>query len=165
MVLGKRGQSLGFFEIILVVALFFIVAVAWLVTSSIGSEINNYLLDDPDFLTDNTSNAVLTDLEDRQKGMFNGLFGLFVFGLFMIGGVSAWFGANNPVFFVVALLLVVIVLVVPAVLGDSWSELSTDFDGDSIAFMDFVMRNHLLFGVVFMFFVLGVMFARSRLDA
>ena len=153
---------MGFFEIILVVAVLFIVGVAWVVTNSIGGEINEFLLEDSDFLTTNESRAVIVDADARRSSFFNNAFAVFFLGMFLLGGVSAWYSTNNPVFLVVTLILILMVLVIPYFLGDAWLEVSEDFDGDAMPFMDFVLNNHLLFSVVFTFFVLGVMFFKGR---
>lgn len=159
---NKKAASMGFFEIILVVAVLFIVGVAWVVTNSIGTDVNEFLLEDEDFLTSNHSRAVLNDSEDRRSGFFDGGFALFFFGMFMLGGISAWYSTNNPIFLAVTLLLIIIVLVIPYFLGDAWLEVSDDFGGDNMRFMDFILKNHLLVSVVFVFFVLGVMFFKGR---
>jgi hypothetical protein len=164
--LGKKGQSFGFFEILLVVVVFFAVGVAWMVTNSVGSEINSLLLDDPDFLSSNESRGVLEDSNSRLGSFLNGGFALLVFGLFLVGGVSAWFSGSSPVFFVVTVLFMIMVLVFPVLLGDSWGEISDEFvEGESLPFMNWVLDNHLLFSIVFVFFVLGVMFTRARWDS
>lgn len=164
MVLGfnKKASSMGFFEIILVVAVLFIVGVAWAVTNSIGTDVNEFLLEDEDFLTNNQSRAVLEDSENRRSGFFDGGFALFFFGMFMLGGISAWYSTSNPIFLTVTLLLIIIVLVIPYFLGDAWLEVSDDFGGDDMSFMNFILNNHLLVSVVFVFFVLGVMFFKGR---
>lgn len=163
---NRKAQSFGYFEIVLVVAVLFIVAAAWLATNYIGGEINQYLLDDPDFLTHNESQAVLQDLDTRSTSFFDYAFVLMFLGLFFLGGVSAWYSGSSPVFFVVTFLFVLMVLVVPFLLGDVWSELADEFDENlELRYMGWFMGNHLLFSLVFVFFVLGVMYFRSRLDA
>lgn len=159
---SKKAASLGFFEIILVVVVLFIVGVAWLVTNNVGSEINQYLLDDPDFLQTNESREVLTDAEDRKQDFFNGAFMLFFAGMFFLGGISAWYSTNNPIFLVVTLLLIIMILVIPVFLGDAWIDISEEFDGTDLRFVDWVLNNHLLVSVVFVFTVLGVMFFKGR---
>jgi hypothetical protein len=164
--MGKKAQSFGFFEIILVVAVIFIVGVAWLVTNSVGFEVNSLLLDDSDFLTTNESRAVLEDTNTRLSTFLDSGFILLVFGLFLIGGVSAWFSGSSPVFFVVTVLFMVMVLVFPVLLGDTWGEIGDEFvEGEGLPFMDWVLNNHLLFSIVFVFFCLGVMFSRARWDS
>lgn len=158
---SKRGQSLGLFEIILVVAVLFIVGVVWLVTSSFSTEINNFLLDDPDFFTTNESRAVVEDLETRKTSFFDGGFGFFVLGMFLLGGVSSWFASKNPVMLVVVLLMLVMVLVIPYFLGDAWLELVDEFGTEGMTFTNFVLSNHLLVSVVFGFMCLLIMFYRG----
>lgn len=159
---SKKGVSLGFFEIILVVAVLFIVGVAWLVTNSIGSDINEFLLDDEDFFTTNESRTVLINAEANRSSFFEGGFALFFIGMFFLGGISAWYSTNNPVFMVVTFLLIIMVLIIPVFLGDAWLDISDEFNGDEIKFMDFVLKNHLLFSVVFVFVILGIMFFKGR---
>lgn len=159
---NKKAASLGLFEIILVVAVLFIVGVAWVVTNNLGSEINNYLLDDEDFFTTPEAIAVMVDAEERRSGFFDGAFALFVLGMFFLGGISAWYSTSNPIFMVVVFLLIVIVLVIPVFLGDAWLEVSEDFGGANMSFMDWVLNNHLIFSIVFVFMVLGVMFFKGR---
>lgn len=159
---NKKAASMGFFEIILVVAILFIVGVAWVVTNSIGGEVNEFLLEDEDFLTNNQSRAVLVDADTRRSGFFDGGFALFFFGMFVLGGISAWYSTNNPIFLVVTLLLIIMILVIPYFLGDAWLEVSEDFGGDEMSFMNYVLNNHLIVSVIFTFFVLGVMFFKGR---
>ena len=158
----KRGASMGFFEIILVVVVLFMVGVAWVVTNHIGSNVNTLILEDEGFLTTTESRHVLEDAEERRSGFFDGAFALFLFGMFILGGISAWYSTSNPMFLVVTLLLIVMVLVIPYFLGDAWLEISEDFGGGDMGFMDFILNNHMLVSVVFVFFVLGVMFFKGR---
>lgn len=161
---SKKGQSFGYFELILVVALIFIVAVFWLVSNKVGSDINNYLLEDNVFANDTVAHSALVDLDERRTSFFNGAFAFLVFGLFLLGGISAWFSFNNPIFFVVTFILLALVFMIPILLGDSWEMLSEDFDGAELTFIDFILKNHLTFSIVFGFFVLTIMFVKARLD-
>lgn len=162
MVLGsKKAQSIGLFELILVVAVLFIVGVVWLVTSSFSTEINNFLLDDPDFFTHNESRAVVEDLEERKTGFFDGGFGFFLLGMFLLGGISSWYAAKNPVFMIVVLLMLVLVLVIPYFLGDAWLDIVDEFGSEGLTFTNFVLKNHLLVSIVFGFVCLGIMFFRG----
>jgi Na+/melibiose symporter-like transporter len=161
---SKKGQSFGYFEIVLVVAIMFIIAVAWLVTNSIGTDINQYLLDDGDFLTDNASRTVLENVESSKTNFLDGAFVLFFLGMFFLGGISAWFSGSNPIFFVVTFLFIIMVLVVPVLLSGTWEQLTDEFSSTNLTFMNWIMNNHLLFSVVFVFFVLGVMYFRTRVD-
>jgi hypothetical protein len=159
----KRGQaSIGLFEIILVVAVLFIIGVAWVVSNNIGGEIMGDILDSSDFLTTNESRTAVQDLETRTPSFFNGAFALFFIGFFFLGAVSSWYAPTNPVFFVVVFLMIIIVLVVPVLLADSWDEISDDFGGSDIGFMDFVLSNYVLVGVVFTLFTLIIMFVRYK---
>ena len=159
---NKKGASLGLFEIILVVALLFIVGVAWIVTNSIGSEINEFLLDDDDFFTTDESRAMMVDAEERRTGFFEGAFALFLLGMFFLGGISAWYSTSNPIFMVVVFLMIIMVLVIPVFLGDAWLDISDEFGGSDVGFMNWVLNNHLIFSIVFTFMVLGVMFFKGR---
>lgn len=163
---NKKGLSLGYFEIILVVVILFVIGVAWVVTNSVGSQINNAFLDEPGMLKENTTaREVLVGLEDRKSGFFDSAFALFFIGMFFLGGISAWFSGSNPVFFVVTLLLVVVALLIPFMLGDAWDDVADNFvDSANMRFMSWIMNNYLLFMVVFVFFVLSVMFYKSRVD-
>ena len=155
---GKKGQSLGIFEIIMVIVLLFIVGVVWMVTSNMSGDINSFLLDDPDFLTTNESRAVLTDVNSNKTSFFNGAFAFFVLGMFLVGGIASWYAPGNPIFFVVMILLIVMILVIPVFLQDASEELSNDFSGANLGFIEWVLSNHLLFSVVFAFFCLATMF-------
>lgn len=163
---NKKALSLGYFEIILVVVILFVIAFAWVVTNNVGSTLNNAFLDEPGFLEENsTARNTLQSLEDRQSGFFDSAFALFFIGMFFLGGISAWFSGSNPVFFVVTLLLVVVALLIPFMLGDAWEEISDSFvESGNMRFMSWIMSNYLLFMVVFVLFVLSVMFYKSRVD-
>ena len=160
---NKKGQSMGYFEIILVVAILFIVAVVWLVFDNFSSEINQYVLQE-DFLTNEEAINVVEDIEERRSDTFDSMFILFVLGMFFLGGISAWYAGSNPIFMVITILFMIMVLVIPAFLGDAWFEVTEEFDSSNLSFMSWVMNNHLLFSTVFVFFTLGVMYFKSRLD-
>lgn len=163
---NKKGLSLGYFEIIFVVVILFVIGVAWVVTSSAGSQINNAFLDEPGMLKENTTaRSTLESLESRKDGFFDSAFALFFIGMFFLGGISAWFSGSNPVFFVVTLLLIVVALLIPAMLGDAWTDIAENFiESSNMRFISWIMSNYLLFMVVFVLFVLSVMFYKSRVD-
>jgi hypothetical protein len=161
---NRKGQSLGYFEIIFVVVILFIIGAVWLIFNSFGSEINNFLLDDDTFLTHNESREILEDLEVRRSGTFDGMFILLVLGMFFLGGISAWYSGSNPIFMVITFLFIVMVLAIPIFLGDAWVDLTEDFDSSDMSFMTWVMNNYLLFSLVFVFVTLGIMYFKSRLD-
>jgi F0F1-type ATP synthase assembly protein I len=161
---NKKGASLGYFEIIFVVVILFIVGAVWLVFDNFGSEINDFLLEDDDFLTHNDSRAVVEDMEERRSNTFDSMFILVVLGMFFLGGISAWYAGSNPIFMVITFLFIVMVLAVPIFLGDAWVDLTEDFDSSHMSFMTWVMNNYLLFSLVFVFVTLGIMYFKSRLD-
>lgn len=159
----KKGQlGFGLFEIILVVAVLFMVGVAWVVTNNIGGELMDNLLDDPDFLTTNESRAGVESINDRSPKFFNGAFGLLFLGFFLLGIISAWNAPTSPIFLIVVFLMIIIVLILPVFLGDAWVEINDDFSGDEITFMNFVLSNYVLVSVVFTMLVLLVMFSRYK---
>lgn len=155
---------MGYFEIILVVVILFIVGATWLVFDNIGSEINTFLLEDDDFLTHNESRTVIEDMEERRSATFDSMYILFVLGMFFLGGISAWYAGSNPIFMVITILFMIIVLIIPVFLGDAWIDLTEDLDTSNLKFLTWVMNNHLLFSTVFVFFTLGIMYFKSRLD-
>lgn len=160
---SRKGQvSLGFFEIILVVVILFVVGVAWVVTNSFGGEIMQELLDDPNFLTTNESRDSVETIESRAPSFFSGAFALLFVGFLFVGFISAWYAPSNPIFLVVVFLLIIMVLIIPLFLGDAWTEISDEFDGSETGFLDWVLSNYLLVSVVFTMSVLGVMFARYK---
>lgn len=159
---SKKAASMGLFEIILVVSVLFIVGVVWLVTNNIGDDVSEFLLDDDDFFTNNESRSTMNDLQERQSSFFNGGFALFFIGIFLVGVISAWYSTNNPIFMVVVFLMIIMVLIIPVFLGDAWDDISEEFGGNNISFMNWVLDNYLIFSVVFVFVILGVMFFKGR---
>jgi hypothetical protein len=155
---------MGYFEIILVVAILFIVAIAWLVFDNFGSELNSFILEDDDFLTHNESRTVVEDMEERRSTTFDSMFIMFVLGMFLLGGISAWYAGSNPIFMVITILFMIMVLAIPVFLGEAWLDITVDFDSSNLSFMTWVLNNHLLFSTVFVFFTLGVMYFKSRVD-
>lgn len=163
---GKQGRSLGYFELILIVVVLFLVGAAWVVTNNLGSNINSAFLDQPEILKENsTARETLEGLEARKSGFFDGAFGLVLLAMFLLGGISAWYSGSNPVFFIVTILLIIVVLVVPLFLGEAWHDLASSFeDSSQMPLMSRVMDNYLLVSVVFVLFILGVMYYKSRVD-
>ena len=163
---NKKAKSLGYFELIIGVVLLFLVAVAWVVTNNVGGSINNAFLGEDDLLKENTtSRDTLTSLDARKSTFFDGGFAILFISIIMLGGISAWYSGNNPIFFVITLILIITVLVIPYFLGEAWVQLSDNFDDSSeISFMSFIMNNYMIFAVVFVFFMLGVMFFKARSD-
>ena len=164
---SKKGQgSLGLFEILLVVAVLFIIAFAWLVSNNVGGLITDSILEGDFFQEGDRGKEVLESNRERSVDFYNNAFILFVMGMFFLGGVSAWYGVSNPIFLVITFLLIVMVLIIPVLLGSTWDGLQEQFDEtDELGLLNFIMSNYLGYSVVFVFFVLAVMFFRVRLDS
>jgi len=164
--LKKLGSKKGNVPLEAIIGMFllFVIAIFWVVSSLVFTEITESMVEDGDL--DPVANASITNLESRFPETFDGAFGLIFILLWIATLVSAFYIDTNPVVFIISMTLLIILLVSAGFLGNAFSEVVEDnlisSAGDKFPIMSFIMQHLVTFILLIGGGVGLVLYGKSR---
>lgn len=152
---SKKGQNGGgvlgaFLMMVLVVVIIYGIAQVNIFGGEIVDEIaleinvgNNYTAE---------SIAPITSMQNNYNPLMDGIVGLALIGLWILGMAMAYNASTHPYLGVLALLLVVILGLVGMILSNTWEDVAHDTDlanqTSNQPLTDFILTNYLLFVII-----------------
>jgi len=141
-----------------------VVAIGWIISGHIYSEINDDMQADTTLSQD--AKDLINEQEEGYASLFDGLI-LFVFLLMWIFVLVASYQVDShPVFFIVTLILLVFIIIASAYLGNAMEELSQDAElGVTFAqypVANWILNNLVLVSMTISFSIVIVMYAKYR---
>ena len=163
--LKKRKKANVGLEVLIIAIMLFVGIIVAVMGNKFLNGINDQIV-----LDDNVPNETKIVMAQQAGGFHNwadaGLVLLFA-GLWIVTLVSAFFVDTHPVFLIAGIFLLVIVLLVLAILGNSFEEITEDADLSSTA-TDFPLTNWLMTHLLIVGIAIGgsmviALYAKSRL--
>lgn len=141
---NKRGQAI--FDVILVVIVLFVIAVAAVLGGFLFSELNDEIQADDDFSA--TAKSVTNTANTAYPVWFdNAILTILIF-LWLMLIVTSFFIDAHPIFFIITVLLLIVVFIVGMAMANAYEELVSDSDlgsfADNMPKAAFIFNNFLV---------------------
>tara|TARA_R110002033_G_scaffold117111_1_gene161288 strand:+ start:182 stop:694 length:513 start_codon:yes stop_codon:yes gene_type:complete len=164
--LKKLGSKKGNVPLEAIIGMFllFTIAIFWVVSSLVFTDITEAMVEDGDL--DPIANTSITNLESRFSETFDGAFGLIFILLWIATLISAFYIDTSPVVFIISMTLLIILLVSAGFLGNAFAEVVEDSflssAGDKFPIMSFIMQHLVAFILLIGGGVGLVLYGKSR---
>ena len=124
--------------------------------------INTEIQANPDLSS--TSKQIMTDTKESYVNLFDGIFLVVVIFLGLVIAIGAYFVYLHPVFFVPSIFIATFIVLIAAVLGNVFHDVSTTSDlndeREEFSYMKYIMDHIVQFVLVFTFLVIIASYAK-----
>jgi len=158
---GRRGQTV--IDLLIFVVILVVVALVWILSKKVSSDINTELSADPDFSAE--AKQIVQDTDTRMGSTFDNLFLFVIVGLWAFLIISSLFIDSNPIFFIITVILLLAAFVVGGIMSEAFSDIANDDDLSSASSqypkMTWVMEHFLLVIMIMGFTSAIALYAKS----